>query len=187
MWTINIFQLVIANKKEAINSEISVGYWMYLNMEGKRRTLNAAENFKTKMQKEIIIKNLKRNGHRLTKQRLTLINIILENNCASCKEIYYKASKVDRKIGVATTYRMVRLLEEIGAITRDNLYKLEYKIERKEEKYCNVKLEDGSLHPMPLRDFEIALNAGMSTCGFFSGHQVVSVEMNGERIEWEIE
>lgn len=139
------------------------------------------------MQKEIIIKNLKGNGHRLTKQRLTLINIILENNCASCKEIYYRASKVDRKIGVATTYRMIRLLEEIGAITRDNLYKLEYRIERDEDKHCKVMLEDGTIHQMPLRDFDIALNAGMTTCGFFSGHHVVSVEMNGDRIEWEKE
>ncbi|WP_312043582.1 transcriptional repressor [Anaerotignum sp.] len=146
--------------------------------------MNAAENL---IQKEIIIKSMKRNGHRLTKQRLTLINIILENNCSSCKEIYYKASKVNRKIGVATTYRMIRLLEEIGAITRDNLFKLEYRSEHDEDKHCNIKLEDGSIHQMLLRDFDIALNAGMITCGFFSGHHVVSVELNGVSIEWEKE
>ncbi len=123
----------------------------------------------------------------MTKQRLTLINIILENNCASCKEIYYKASKIDRKIGVATAYRMIRLLEEIGAISRENVYKLEYGKAHEEGKSCRIKLEDGTFHQLPLKEFENALNTGLESCGFFTGHKVVSVELNGERIEWEIE
>ena len=49
-----------------------------------------------------------------------LIDIILENDCASCKEIFYKASQEDKKIGVATVYRMINALEEIGAISRKN-------------------------------------------------------------------
>ena len=62
--------------------------------------------------KELIIEKLKENGCRITKQRLVLIDIILENECQSCKEIYYKAAQIDHKIGV------VNALEEIGAINR---------------------------------------------------------------------
>lgn len=149
--------------------------------------MNSVENFKSKMQKELIINNLKKNGHRLTKQRLTLINIIIENNCASCKEIYYKASKIDRKIGVATAYRMIRLLEEMGAISRENVYKLEYGKDNEAGKSCSIKLEDGSFHQLLLQEFETALNIGLESCGFFKGHRVISVELNGERIEWEKE
>ena len=68
--------------------------------------------------KEMIVERLKENGCRITKQRLMLIDIILENECQSCKEIYYKAAQIDHKIGVATVYRMVNALEEIGAINR---------------------------------------------------------------------
>ena len=50
--------------------------------------------------KEQIIEKLKENGCRITKQRRMLIDIILENECSSCKEIFYKASKTDEKIGV---------------------------------------------------------------------------------------
>lgn len=64
--------------------------------------------------KEQIIERLKENGCRITKQRRMLIDIILENDCSSCKEIFYKASKSDGKIGVATVYRMINALEEIG-------------------------------------------------------------------------
>lgn len=68
--------------------------------------------------KEMIVEKLKENGCRITKQRLILIDIILDNECQSCKEIYYKAARIDHKIGVATVYRMVNALEEIGAINR---------------------------------------------------------------------
>ena len=64
--------------------------------------------------KEQIIEKLKENGCRITKQRKMLIDIILENECSSCKEIFYKASQADEKIGVATVYRMINALEEIG-------------------------------------------------------------------------
>ena len=51
--------------------------------------------------KEQIVEKLKENGCRITKQRRMLIDIILENDCSSCKEIFYKASRADEKIGVA--------------------------------------------------------------------------------------
>ena len=75
--------------------------------------------------KEQIVEKLKENGCRITKQRRMLIDIILENDCSSCKEIFYKASRADEKIGVATVYRMINALEEIGAISRKNMYKVE--------------------------------------------------------------
>ena len=72
--------------------------------------------------KEQIIEKLKENGCRITKQRKMLIDIILENECSSCKEIFYKASQADEKIGVATVYRMINALEEIGISGRKSFY-----------------------------------------------------------------
>lgn len=71
-----------------------------------------------------IIEKLRESGCRITRQRLILLDIILENECASCKEIYYRAARKDKRIGIATVYRMVNLLEEIGAISRNNLYRI---------------------------------------------------------------
>ena len=75
-------------------------------------------------QKQIIINRLKEDGCRITKQRLMLRDIILEDECSSCKEIYYRATKKDPTIGTATVYRMINTLEEIGAISRKNMYKV---------------------------------------------------------------
>ena len=75
-------------------------------------------------QKQIIINRLKEDGCRITKQRLMLLDIILEDECSSCKEIYYRATKKDPTIGTATVYRTINTLEEIGAISRKNMYKV---------------------------------------------------------------
>ncbi len=76
------------------------------------------------MQKETIIKKLKEHGCRITKQRQILLDIILEDDCSCCKEIYYKALQQDGTIGTATVYRMINTLEEVGVISRRNMYRI---------------------------------------------------------------
>ncbi|MFQ7288252.1 MAG: transcriptional repressor [Lacrimispora saccharolytica] len=52
-----------------------------------------------------------------------MLDIILENRCSSCKEIYVQASKLDHSIGMATVYRLVKELEKIGVLSRQIVYK----------------------------------------------------------------
>lgn len=79
---------------------------------------------RTNMQREIVMQRLREQGFRITRQRRILLDVILNEDCACCKEIYYKASSIDEGIGVATVYRMVNLLEEIGAIDRKSMYRI---------------------------------------------------------------
>ena len=65
-------------------------------------------------QKEQVIKELRRRGKKITAQRSLLIDVILAGDCQSCKEIYYEAVQKDQSIGLATVYRMVHMMEEIG-------------------------------------------------------------------------
>ena len=62
---------------------------------------------RTQMQKEIILQKLKERGCRITRQRKMLLDVILNEDCSSCKEIYYKASMKDSGIGTATVYRYI--------------------------------------------------------------------------------
>lgn len=75
--------------------------------------------------KGYILQELKRHGCRITNQRQLLIDIILTDECCSCKEIYYQAIKSEPEIGMATVYRMVRTLEEAGLIRRKNMYQIQ--------------------------------------------------------------
>ena len=69
--------------------------------------------------KGYIMEELRRNGCRI---------IILKDECSSCKEIYYLASKADPSIGMATVYRLVKTLEEAGLIHRKNMYRIDEEI-----------------------------------------------------------
>lgn len=75
--------------------------------------------------KSYILQELRKNGCRITNQRQLLIDIILQDECCCCKEIYYQAIKKDPTIGMATVYRMVKILEETGLIKRKNLYRIQ--------------------------------------------------------------
>jgi len=74
--------------------------------------------------KNIIIEELRNSGCRITQQRKIILDIILNNECSCCKEIYYQAVHKDPSIGIATVYRMIKKLEEIGAIDRKNQYQV---------------------------------------------------------------
>lgn len=73
---------------------------------------------------EAIIRQLKENGYRITVQRRMLLQIILENEYSSCKEIYFAAKERDRKVGIATVYRMIQLLEDMEVIHKEMVVRL---------------------------------------------------------------
>ena len=75
-------------------------------------------------QKEEVIHKLQESGRRVTRQREILLEVILAGSWSSCKEIYYEAAKRDPSIGLATVYRMVSTLEEIGVFSRCYRYSL---------------------------------------------------------------
>lgn len=76
-------------------------------------------------QKELIVQQLRDSGCRITKQRLIILDIILNGDPSCCKEIYREAAKIDKNIGAATVYRMVNTLEEIGVLNRKNMYQVD--------------------------------------------------------------
>ena len=122
--------------------------------------------------KDEIIERLKENGCRITKQRKILIDIILENDCASCKEIFYKASQEDKKIGVATVYRMINALEEIGAISRKNMYRIESG--ENCAGGCDIVLDDDTVFRMPKEKLDQIVRDGARRYGYLGDGKKIS-------------
>ena len=127
------------------------------------------------MAREVVIQRLKENGCRITKQRLMLLDIILKEDNSSCKEIYYKASKLDKRIGTATVYRMVNTLEEIGAISRKNMYRIACGMNCEQENACVIELNDGTEISLSGTKWNQVIQAGLQTCGYLNGKKVQSV------------
>lgn len=118
------------------------------------------------MKKEIIVEKLKDRGCRITKQRLMLLDIILEEECSSCKEIFYKATKLDKGIGPATVYRLINTLEEIGAIDRKNLYKLTCGKNCNMENSCLIEFEDDTVLELSTKNWMQVIQVGLKECGY---------------------
>lgn len=121
---------------------------------------------RTQMQKEMVIQKLKNQGCRITKQRLMLLDIILEEECSCCKEIYYKASSIDSSIGAATVYRMINILEEAGAISRKNMYRIACGEECCVKDACTIELEDGTVYHLSAGNWNSVIRAGLEACGY---------------------
>lgn len=135
-----------------------------------------ATNFhRTKMQKEMVLQKLREKGCRITKQRQILLDVILQEECASCKEIYYKASSMDSSIGAATVYRMVNLLEEIGAISRKNMYKISCSTGCDKENACRIELDDHTVCLLSAQNWYEVISEGLKACGYVNRQKITSV------------
>ena len=135
----------------------------------------AANYHRTRMQKEMVLQRLKENGCRITKQRKILLDIILQEECASCKEIYYKAAALDSSIGAATVYRMINLLEEIGAISRKNMYRISCGMNCEKEDTCIIELDDESVCRLSSGEWYNVISEGLRCCGYVDEQKVSSV------------
>lgn len=141
----------------------------------KERTCETEQFERTKMQKESVIQLLKERGCRITKQRLLLLDVILEEECSCCKEIYYRAIQKDEGIGTATVYRMINILEEIGAISRKNMYKIDCDRECERANVCTVELDDDTVYHFSAKKWNSVIQAGLKACGYVDGQEIRSV------------
>ena len=130
---------------------------------------------RTEMQKELVIQKLREQGCRITKQRQILLNVILQEECTSCKEIYYKAASIDPGIGAATVYRMVNLLEQIGAISRVNLYEVNCESGTKQEEHV-IELDDSSVRVLTEPEWMRVIERGLRACGYIDRQNVRTVK-----------
>ena len=133
---------------------------------------------RTRMQKDVVIQELKKRGCRITKQRRMLLEVILENECSCCKEIYYNASRLDPVIGSATVYRMVNLLEEIGAISWRNMYKIVRNPDCKDESVCTIELDDNTVQKLSKDSFNNVVLTGLKACGYIDKQEIERMFVN---------
>lgn len=136
---------------------------------------------RTEMRRQLIIDQLKEKGCRITRQRKLLLDIILEGECGCCKDIYFLAAKEDDKVSIATVYRMVNLLEEIGAISRKNMYRISCTpmVQRETGDVCIAELDDGTVCRLSASDFTRVLAVGLKEWGYLDGQKISKVSVLG--------
>lgn len=126
--------------------------------------------------KGAILDQLRERGCRITKQRELLVDIILREQCNNCKEIYYLAAKQDPKIGMATVYRMMNTLEEIGALKWRNEYRI-CEQDGTPVKSCLVEFHDSSSMELRPEMLSEILERGLEARGHLRGRKIRNVMM----------
>ena len=130
---------------------------------------------RSNMQRSAIMNRLRQAGCRITKQRKIILDIILHEECTCCKEIYFLASKRDPNIGMATIYRMINLLEEIGALKRKRAYRICN--EESPVHICSVKLDDYTSIRLDGEKLRQVIEKGMESFGYLHDRRVRSISM----------
>lgn len=148
-----------------------------IKKQDEKNTYDLVSYRRTQMRKEMIIQKLKDRGCRVTRQRLMLLDIILENECSCCKEIYYRAAGRDKKIGLATVYRMVNTLEEIGAISRKNMYKVVCGEESELTDLYIVEFNNGTITRLSAKAWYQIVRTGLRECGYMENEELCSVRV----------
>ena len=126
------------------------------------------------MDRGTIMALLRKEGFRITRQRKILIDIILNEECTCCKEMYYLASRQERGIGIATIYRTISSLEKIGALERKNPYQLCCHEQTMDGKFL-VELEDDSVVELDLSALYSVIETGLRQCGYSRGKCVKEI------------
>lgn len=133
----------------------------------------------TAVSKEDILSKLKENGLRLTEQRKLIVDIIANEEYSCCKEIYILAHKKDESIGVATVYRMLNVLEEIGAISRKNIQRADCNGRCCDMKSgCTVVTENSTQIMLSEDDIQEALKYIMEKKGIKTAEEIKAVLVN---------
>jgi Fur family ferric uptake transcriptional regulator len=89
-------------------------------------------------------------GVKLTQNRKIIIDVILKSqDHPDVDEVLRRANKISPKIGIATVYRTLRLLEESGIITKHEFgtNKAHYEFEEEDEHHDHlIDITTGKIH-----------------------------------------
>lgn len=117
-------------------------------------------------EKDKILELFRKEGLRITKQRKLILDIVFEHECTCCKEIYYQASKRDKSIGIATVYRMVNVLGELGVFQTNVPYRLSDSVAETPAKGCRMILKDQKVVELDDNEWQTVLNEALARKGY---------------------
>ena len=103
------------------------------------------------------------------------MDIILQEECTCCKEIYFLAARKDPNIGMATIYRMINLLEEMGALKRKRAYRI--CDEETMVNICSIRLDDHTNVRLDGEKLRQVIERGMESCGYLHNRRVRSISV----------
>ena len=118
------------------------------------------------MSRDVILQKLREEGYRITNQRRLIIDTILANDCSCCKEIYYQALKKDKNVGIATVYRMVNALADLGVFQANVPWRLTGAASSGGQDGCRVVLKNRTVVELDRHEWQSLLEDALRKKGY---------------------
>lgn len=96
---------------------------------------NVSENV---IQRGQVIHRLRADGYRITKQRILIIDTLLEHRFECKKAVCYYVQQKDPSIGMATVYRFLQVLEQMEVLKPESSYMVQVEEKLHQEQKCAV-------------------------------------------------
>lgn len=128
---------------------------------------------------EETLQKLEKSGLRMTVQRRHIIDILTKSQCSSPKELWYEARQYVPDLGIATVYRLINRLEQIGVLAKNR----NLGINRVQPKLGVITNAQGQPIPMrsPVQLTEL-IRLGLISYGVIGNNNKIELSLVGENI-----
>ena len=133
---------------------------------------------------EDTIRKLEQSGLRMTIQRRHIIDILTSSKCTSPKELWYEAKEYVPDLGIATVYRLINRLEQIGVISKARnlgMQNVEPKLGTLKDKTGNIIKKEGST-----QELAALIKQGLMTSGKIKAEENIKLSLVGDKINIQI-
>ena len=133
---------------------------------------------------EDTIRKLEQSGLRMTIQRRHIIEILTSSKCTSPKELWYEAKEYVPDLGIATVYRLINRLEQIGVISKARnlgMQNVEPKLGTLKDKTGNIIKKEGST-----QELAALIKQGLMTSGKIKAEEKIKLSLVGDKINIQI-
>ena len=133
---------------------------------------------------EDTIRKLEQSGLRMTIQRRHIIEILTSSKCTSPKELWYEAKEYVPDLGIATVYRLINRLEQIGVISKARnlgIQNVEPKLGTLKDKTGNIIKKEGST-----QELAALIKQGLMTSGKIKAEENIKLSLVGDKINIQI-
>ena len=133
---------------------------------------------------EDTIRKLEQSGLRMTIQRRHIIEILTSSKCTSPKELWYEAKEYVPDLGIATVYRLINRLEQIGVISKARnlgMQNVEPKLGTLKDKTGNIIKQEGST-----QELAALIKQGLMTSGKIKAEENIKLSLVGDKINIQI-
>lgn len=138
------------------------------------------EKFRVDPLTEDTLRKLEASGLRMTVQRRHIIEILTSSQCTSPKELWYEAKQFVPDLGIATVYRLINRLEQIGVISKAR----NLGMQRVEPKLGTITDDKGRkiFNAGPTKDLASLIKQGLIARGTIGPQNELELSLVGDKV-----